>query len=60
LCQRDKLIGGDNPADGVMPANQCVFRYSPISFTVIRRTGDDGLPRCPATWCSSQPVISLA
>ncbi len=20
----------------------------------------DGLPRCPATWCSSQPVISLA
>ncbi|STM58693.1 transposase [Escherichia coli] len=23
-------------------------------------TGDDGLPRCPATWYSSQPVISLA
>ena len=22
--------------------------------------GDDGLPRCPATWCNSQPVISLA
>ncbi|STF44124.1 transposase [Escherichia coli] len=22
--------------------------------------GNDGLPCCPATWCGSQPAISLA